>query len=115
MLGLILGRKAGLTMLDDPLMLLRFFDPRFALPGVAIEGDTMAAMAGLEVAEPDLPVEAVLNGPSFGVLREAMIRGVDVEESSAVFVADGGRTKSSRLAGSTLDRGWVSPDPASGV
>lgn len=80
MLGLILGRKAGLTKAE--LTLPRFLPPRAAgfssgfLVPVAELGDAMALIDGLRVAEGKTDPDGVLRGPSFGVFR-AGIRGVD--------------------------------------
>lgn len=113
MLGLILGRNAGLTILEPPLMLARFFEVRPSLPASgarAAAGDAIPARAGLEVAEADLPVDAVSRSFNFGVFRDAVKCGVELEDSmtgvvNTEFVADGGSTKSSKGSASTLARG----------
>jgi len=66
----------------------------------------MAEIAGLDVAEARgcMDEDAVVSGPSLGVLR-AMMRGVTSVDALAVLVrgvarpevADGGRARSSRL------------------
>lgn len=84
MLGLTLGRKAGDARAEDVVQML----PRFLLvpraplasflsfnrpAGVlAVIGD----IAGLPETDRGLPDEGVLIGPSLGVLREALRRGV---------------------------------------
>lgn len=90
MLGLILGRSAGLTRAE--LMLPRFllwplvagFKSNFLLP-VAEMGEAVELTEGLLRAEGRGP-EGVLRGPSFGVFRAGPIRGV--ESSSWTVVSD---------------------------
>ena len=77
MLGLILGRNAGLTRTFEPALILPrllFFLGLPSLPknGVlALCGEVMADMDGLDVAEPGrfMVDEAVVRGPSLGVFR----------------------------------------------
>lgn len=79
-LGLILGRSAGLTKAEPTLP--RFLPARPAgfssgfLVLVVELGDATALIEGLMVAEGRTDPDGVLRGPSFGVLR-AGNRGVD--------------------------------------
>lgn len=113
MLGLILGRSAGLTKAEPTLP--RFLPARPAgfnsnfLVLVAELGDATALMDGLIVAEGKTDPDGVLRGPSFGVLR-ADNRGVDWSswiavsdletpgrDAPAVDAAGSGRAKSSLM------------------
>lgn len=63
---------------------------------MALEGETMAEIAGLDVAEVRPPPPAALKGPDLGVFRPALMRGVAWAESMAVlFAKEGGSAKSS--------------------
>jgi len=84
MLGLTLGRKAGDARAEDVVQML----PRFLLVPRAPFGSFLSFkrpagvladigdIAGLPDTDKGLPDDGVLSGPSLGVLRDAVRRGV---------------------------------------
>jgi len=96
-LGLILGLKAGDTIVEPlALMLPRFLLDLPPLPSFLLSlrsaAGVLATMGeatteGLAKAESGLAVCGVSNGPSFGVLRAADIRGVvSVDDAGSIEV-----------------------------